>query len=90
MKRRSARRRPNYVLQSHRYWPCARERAGRGAALEPAPPRPPEGDRVRARNDRNALAICRVHYFQETPMTVYLLWLALAGLVAIGLGEALS
>jgi hypothetical protein len=67
----------------------ARERTGR-AAYRHRRLRPSDEDRVRARNDRVPSAICRAFIFTGERMTAYLISVALLGLVAIAIAEALS
>ncbi|MFB6451754.1 hypothetical protein [Bradyrhizobium tunisiense] len=74
--------------------PAVRTIAGRARANVPARAAAVSGrhgDRVRARNDRASPgAICRAFSSHGGMMTVYLISLALAGLVAIVLWEMLS
>ncbi|MDN5004626.1 hypothetical protein ACFQZO_27635 [Bradyrhizobium sp. GCM10027634] len=83
MERRSARRRPNHFI--------GRARANvpaRGASPLLAPPRSPQdGDKVRAETIARRIAICRTVVSVGGRMTVYLISLALAGLVAIVVWE---
>jgi len=100
MERRPARRRPNHI-----YWPCTRERAGPRREPLLAPPRSPQdGDKVRAETIARCAAICRTVAFlllfracSFSPvvslggtMTVYLISLALAGLVAVVVWESFA
>jgi hypothetical protein len=60
----------------------------RGASLLLAPPRSPQdGDKVRAETIARRRAICRTLASVGETMTVYLISLALAGLIAIVVWE---
>lgn len=70
------------------YWPSTRERAGPRREPLLAPPRSPQdGDKVRAETIARRLAICRIVVFVGEKMTLYLISLALAGLIAIVVWE---
>ncbi|MBC9876356.1 hypothetical protein G8O24_03230 [Bradyrhizobium sp. INPA01-394B] len=73
------------------YWPCTRESAGPRREPLLAPPRSPrDGDKVRAETIAHRAAICRNVVFVGGTMTVYLISLALAGLVAIVAWESFA
>jgi hypothetical protein len=83
MERRSARRRPN------QFWPCTRERAGPRRKLACAAAVPGAGIGFAPETIASSRSAA-LFAFMEEPMTAYLISLALIGLVAIVLLEALS
>jgi hypothetical protein len=72
------------------YWPVRANGSARGAAMPPLPLRPLGlRDRVRARNDRDSRDLPRFVFTETTTMTAYLISLALAGLIALAVCDAL-
>jgi hypothetical protein len=84
MERRSARRRPNHFIGRARANVPAAARAFACAAAVPG------GDKVRAETIARRLAICRTVISVGEAMTVYLISLALAGLIAIVVWESFA
>jgi len=72
------------------YWAVRAKGSVRGAAAAAAAAAAPRllRDRVRARNDRDSRDLPRL-FFTETTMTACLISLALAGLIAVAVCDAL-